>query len=492
MRERIESLPTYDQRLLEVERTAPGFAGVFFENGRAVVLVAGAGNAMAAESALKSAFPQRFSGRSIEIRAAKYSWRELFHWHLYAFSMLGKGVLTLDIMEDRNLLDVGVASVEDGERIRQELLASGVPEDAVQLRVVSRPVLFADTTLLNKFRPVPGGARISHPVPPDTLRKCSSGINVLWGSSVMLLTAAHCGGGTAYIGSVQGWEFQQPRESVDTSVILTEYFDPAFGSCGYRCRYSDAMLLAYADTSLPEHGLIARTNYSGTFFGSKSIAEPGGRFWVTETIDQPVLGETLHKVGPETGWTSGEVIATCKHQEGVPIYDLLCQATVDARADHGDSGAPVFGHGATDQDVAVSFYGILWGGDPDAAGQTVVDTPFIFSPTQNLDFDFGGFLNVEATTSPPAPPAVTINGPSLIRPGDTCTWCANASGGGPYQYTWYNETTFVGNDRCYTGTKPEGVVGSAFDLTATVDNPGGWDQEVKTVTESAYAPFCFQ
>ncbi|WP_411280059.1 hypothetical protein [Gemmatimonas sp.] len=93
------------------------------------------------------------------------------------------------------------------------------------------------------------------------------------------------------------------------------------------------------------------------------------------------IGQTIHKIGATTGWTSGQVERSCVNANvaNSPIT-LLCQTFVrglDVVVDAGDSGAPAFLQSG-DENV---LFGIVW-------GRTDVGE-FVFSPLEGIVRDLG-------------------------------------------------------------------------------------------------------
>ncbi len=107
-----------------------------------------------------------------------------------------------------------------------------------------------------------------------------------------------------------------------------------------------------------------------------------------------------------------------------------------------------------------------------------------------LDEDFF----VPRATSPPPGPSfpVSVDGPTQIRPGATCTWNAAVSGGtAPYSYNWTNDGMPVGNEYYYTGSKNVGSTGSSFRVRLSVtDATGATGEHEVTVFENSSAPIC--
>jgi hypothetical protein len=93
--------------------------------------------------------------------------------------------------------------------------------------------------------------------------------------------------------------------------------------------------------------------------GRDRSGEP--RWRITGELPFPLLGQTLHKTGAVSGWTSGPVVATCVDvQVAETDIVLLCQDVVIAGVRGGDSGAPVFQRlSSTSSDIRIA--GVLWG-----------------------------------------------------------------------------------------------------------------------------------
>lgn len=77
-----------------------------------------------------------------------------------------------------------------------------------------------------------------------------------------------------------------------------------------------------------------------------------------------------------------------------------------------------------------------------------------------------GIPECRRKTSSPCPPppctpaTVTLDGPTKIQPGGTCTWTATISSGcsgSSYTYHWYVGTQWVGTGPSYTGGKLSGI-----------------------------------
>jgi hypothetical protein len=96
------------------------------------------------------------------------------------------------------------------------------------------------------------------------------------------------------------------------------------------------------------------------------------------------------------------------------------------------------------------------------------------------------------------PATVTLDGPTRIRTGASCTWTGNAfndtCNASAYTYNWYTGTFWLGSGQYYTGGRPSGVlIGSPWRLRVEVTYNGTWvgSKEIE-VRESSTAPICFQ
>jgi hypothetical protein len=172
------------------------------------------------------------------------------------------------------------------------------------------------------------------------------------------------------------------------AIIATEIADPGYftGSpcpAGNQCRYSDSSFAQYNgnSTKLGSFRALAHPSARGPQQGSITLKPAGSRFTIAGT-GSAAQGQLVNKIGVTTGWTYGQVSATCADINITgSSYPLLCQNIVVAGADHGDSGSPVF---TWTKGTSVTLLGILWGGGT-IGGQTV----FAFSPFGSIQQELG-------------------------------------------------------------------------------------------------------
>lgn len=309
------------------------------------------------------------------VELADYSTKSLVHWRSKARLLLGyPGILTIDVNEVSNRVEIGIVSGTDRGVLKRELTKLNVPSEAVSLVDREPPTLLHGRSdymvgnIRGKIRPVVGGLQMTPPVGPV----CTLGFNALWGATRVGVTNSHCTQGQ---GGVQSGEYFQPQDDgggaqavplgpwiPPNDVIGVEVADPAWWSCGLlglqRCRYSDAALIAFYGGVASDLGEIART----AGIGSSSI-HPTSPRWIITGETAMLVGQTAHHVGRSTGYQQGVVTNTCIDVV-FGSYVWLCSTRYATGTLGGDSGAPVFrvvGSGN------VRLAGILFGGGTDVA-----------------------------------------------------------------------------------------------------------------------------
>jgi secreted trypsin-like serine protease len=177
-------------------------------------------------------------------------------------------------------------------------------------------------------------------------------------------------------------------EVEDPATFSGTVTDTLGGDCaiGETCRWSDAALISVNNT-VAKKGTIARTTGWTQYDSPVTIrSDSDSLFYIDGKTDEAAyVGLELEKLGRTTGWTLGEVITTCEDRVGEDGIVRLCSDVIDAGAQRGDSGAPVF---YSQGDGWVTAYGILWGGRWPNWDRV------IYSPFENIDYEFDP-LNVE-------------------------------------------------------------------------------------------------
>lgn len=274
----------------------------------------------------------------------------------------------------RGQLVFGVEHPAAAPGVRAVLGRRGIPASGYRVEIVEP--IHQVATLRDAFRPTVGGIQIHFGG-----YLCTLGFNVDYGSTPSFITNSHC---TNNQGVNDGTDYYQPLSS-SSGVVADEVDDPAYSSLsgcssGKRCRYSDAARAAYRAGVGSTRGEIART--SGANNGSLTV---DGSFYVTEESNSTTFSGTINKVGRTTGWTQGNVVATCAtvNVSGSDIQ-LLCQTMVQKRGKRivngGDSGSPTF---QIISGTTVRLVGILWGGSSNG-------DLFVMSPLKGIEDELGG------------------------------------------------------------------------------------------------------
>jgi hypothetical protein len=478
-------LGSTDDFFLRVHDLVPGFAGLMLDDGVPTVYLVHADRGEQARSVLTPLLVERgWNERGFVVREATHSWRELYGWRVEARALLSKEEMrSLGISVSRNRLRVGIARNAAPDRVAARLAELGVPADAVEIEEVDPVPTLAD--LADRRRPVMGGLKI---VDGQDGMECTAGFDVLWQDTLRtMLTAAHCVGPVGSVGPKTVW---QPEYSPTNNRIGIESLNPSMFSCSAaggqpRCRNSDAALVIYDDSVSWSFGHVARTLWAGQYSGSTGIDPLQSRLWIVDSYYSAFEGDTLHKIGWRTGWTTGVVSEnTCDDlvtsSPSTGQYVLLCQTEVDAGAQGGDSGSPVFRMGSNGQ---IHLAGVLWGGF--ATG------PFHFSSMNQIEMDFSGYIDV-ITDAPTLPSGLSITGPTEIQPEATCLWQGNVTAGtAPLSYSWtIDGGSTVSTTDSFIGGKPPESLLSSFVLRFTVTNDAGTQYVQITVTEDENAEMC--
>lgn len=294
--------------------------------------------------------------------------------------------------------------------------------------------------------------------------------------------------------------------------------NPATGTDFDFCTSSDVALATFVGTASGERK-VGTSKYEG-LNGASGTMEISGWHEIQgvvppEFVEQNCCG--VHKSGFQTGTTTGEIDIPYAHvyariQWGPTLgsYRWILYEGV-TRVAHagwgqGDSGGPVFARRVrSDPYYALGIQVAGTTGGPVGNNAVVCDTgtacAFYFSRWSNIEAAIGlGTLNpaTDASSPPPPPPPgggtfpVSIDGPTEIQPGATCTWYAFASGGTPpYSYQWSNNYTPVGNDYYYSGSKETGSGGTTFRVrVAVVDAANAQGEHEITVSENQSAQVC--
>lgn len=399
------SIAGADAEFASIARQAPGFGGMYYDSeGRLNIFMTPASQrspeASRAISNRVSASLARY-GRAVPaagdivIRTGTRDYAELTMLHERALPVVGQsGVVFTDIDETRNRLTVGVLEGTSQAEIDAALRTLGVPADAVDLEISPSIVPLSGHTLENLQEPFGGGMQISF-YDEQYIYLCTLGFNLLRGAAERpgkyFMTNSHCTLDQAVVTGIDFWAPLPFGIVVPYAFLGVEVEDPPYFNApciaGWRCRWSDAAMVRYAEESRAAVGTIYRTKSFGTGAtpGSIEIDESAPAFSVVAERPWSLVGEVVNKMGRSTGWTRGAVTRNCVNvrRSSSPPTALLCQAFVSAGSYFGDSGSPVFQPIGDSHNVRL--HGILWGGP----GQPPFNF-FVYSIMDGIREDFDG------------------------------------------------------------------------------------------------------
>lgn len=389
----------------ELAKAIPGFGGAFVSNGVLHVYLTPSGNTPQGQTAARAAITRLFvaGGRpemSVTFLPGRYSFVALRTWERALenhFRTFGVGAAQVDERENRFSIALPSLAAENG--LRSELLALGIPSDAVALRI-TRSEVVPLVDLNDKVRPAGGGLRILALFNYNGAQysaRCTYGFNVQiadGSTNRYMVTNAHCVQPEGTFGGLTGAQVAQPDSNVTSLLGYVTVNPPAQAgvsgcAAGDVCRESDAVLVQANDFRFPasawDFGGVARTTYKGTGPSSSGSTTISGRIAITDASTIFFAGDVLEKIGATTGWTAGTVTGTCVYG-AVAGGGRMCNGVVAAGSNLGDSGSPVFWQ---DGSGRYHLMGILWGGTNVYAGHN--SDEFYFSRWQGIKDDLSPY-----------------------------------------------------------------------------------------------------
>jgi len=403
---------TLDDYYAEVARQVPGFGGLYLDEQGFLNIhlsqpsIGAKTQAEAAQAVLGvlnglGPVPSEVRQAPPHVLEGKYDFIQLRDWKKLAVaSLTRKNLVFVDADEIKNRLRIGVANEGAVQQIKAELKELGIPEDAMLVEVVPR--IAPTVSLQDKHRPVEGGFEITF---TSLGALCTLGLSVDRSGEIGFITNSHCSGVT---GAVDGTQYYQDSWGDSNEFIGTELVDPPFTRYGtgpigtngprddgFYHRKSDALYADYGPnmyTNDINFGKIARTNSRATGDNEGSLTRNGAFSITADAWDhlQHIAGLELNKVGRTSGWTYGQITATCldiPHPSDPNSRVVDCEYQVSALAEGGDSGSPVFHWSGSGNNI--TLYGLLWGAACEAVNQfnQCVDwsPPFTYSTIGDVD-----------------------------------------------------------------------------------------------------------
>lgn len=404
---------TLDEEFARIARDEiPGFAGFYSAaNGAVVMRMTGFANATAAldraNAILNAQNPGASTRRVTNIAQADFDYIQLKAAYDIVMSQFGDVNLTMsDIDEVANRIRVSLKPGANLGTGRARLVALGIPSKMliVEHRAAMEAIPYlcaegdpacaptdstnseslvgetsAGTGLQAFRRPLVGGLEILFTRPGVGTIGCTIWAIATFYTVPGFLTASHCAIQPG--NSADGTVYTQGGTG---NVVSNGRTDPGYPfSCNgglIRCRYSDAAFVRSNGASM-SYAKIAEPIQKTGFGDVLAVANYEG-YTVEYARRVPLrllyVGEVVMKVGANTGYSDGRVEQTCVAAYGVDLGHF-CQTLVRGRANHGDSGAPVFSQGQSFGRVTLE--GLLSGGDKN-------DTSvYIFSPWSWIEYE---------------------------------------------------------------------------------------------------------
>ena len=372
-----------ERHFVEIARSAPTFGGLFIDHdGQLAAYVTSDADAPTAIAAIRRVLARDEYAtasipplaRGIRIKRGTYSFGELATWRdILESALLGRdnGVVYLDLDESRNRLTIGIKVGSDGDvadALRTQARSLGVPTEAIGFEETS-PVTSASPTLTGMTGALMVNSSLTDRAEPflggvmTAPSNCTGSVVVDYKGSRHLVVASHC---TPSLFAADGVGVSQPDNSFELGIEVAD--PPSYFSCptgGQSCRGSDMALVKIHSGVSTRRGAIARTtqrNSGGWNGGSRPIdVDQSSPFFPVVGGLQSFQNAAVDKMGWRTGWTWGNITATCAgfnlERAGQSIGRLLCGNKSSMYADGGDSGSPVFYY--TPGNDGVVFVGVI-------------------------------------------------------------------------------------------------------------------------------------
>jgi hypothetical protein len=418
---------TIDDALRQIGDMVPGFGGLYVNEADELVIRLRDSSVLAVgrEAVLRvlGRIPGR-RGAPVRAQPATFTFAELQEWMRRILrSVSPAGVLVADIDERDNRLFIGVEDLGVASRVEAEVERLGIPAGAVGIHTVTpHQKLSANDSLTSVSTPVVGGVMVQVVNFPQGGAKphCTAGFNAwLLPDTVQLYLVIndHC---TWQMGGVTGDTLWQSNwagpgsRPIAIEVASAQYRTLPDSVCfGYaQCRYSDAALFRYINSSDGLLGSIARPLDFSHGSVPFTLVRDTADFLITGDLPRnrlTVQGEWMSKIGVTTGWSVGKVDATCILALEAPGKYAVCQFTVNdvtgvgsAFVDGGDSGAPAVRTVWSEDDVYAGtnwLAGILHSGGPAPGGSY----GFTASDINLLYLDLGAMKTYRGPTCIPDP-----------------------------------------------------------------------------------------
>lgn len=279
---------------------------------------------------------------------AQYDYLELTSWYE---KMRGKGlsgIVMNDINEGKNRIELGIENESFRAPLKKRLDELGIPNGLVIITVVGKAEDLL--SLRNKWRPVPGGIKITRSRDNAT---CTIGFVAQHGGDVGFVTNSHCTYNTQTRGGNDNTRFHNDLSTMSGTLVGYEHIDPLYNSCtdfggqSAYCRRSDSAFVKFNSATSYKLGYIAKPLKRALGFANDNTivsSDPSKRFLrITSERHLTQQSEIIDKIGQSSGWTYGRITNTCTGFRSGRFY-WPCTNYANTHIDPGDSGSTVFSY----------------------------------------------------------------------------------------------------------------------------------------------------
>lgn len=347
---------TMNDLFAQVGQMVPAFGGCFTSGDTLYVyLVPGKpGTLSQVDAALTEVFGSDRPSGQLHALAGKYTFTQLKAWldPVTATVLVMSGTVAAGIDYTMNQVIVLVENPDLISQVEAQIATLGIPSGAAEIQLM--PKIDAALTLQDRTRPDIGGLQIGFTTGLGTF-VCTHWLADSAGTPGFV-TNSHCSITTWMVDSTAYFQNLPPAPA---NFIGLETSDPPLFLCtntGRMCRYSDSNFSTFIGiTGGSTRGVIAQPT------GLGSITWNGvDTFTITAQAD-PMVHDSVDKVGRTTGRTRGTVLLPCMNVNHPSGALLLCQFMARMNMTNwllgGDSGSPVIeGSGSN-----ATLVGIAWG-----------------------------------------------------------------------------------------------------------------------------------
>ena len=371
------SFLTVDEAWSLLATQYPGFGGYYQDGDQLVVQLADtqARASGTRVNVLLDTLRTSQNAKSLRTQTVNYGFDQLYKWHFQLIDLMQDNrfqVHSFDLDEVNNVIALSLdyrSSSSQIQDLQKSIAATGVPSDAVQVRLEAPPAPMLG--LSDRINPTPGGAQINYVGDDGKNYMCSLGLSVKRGVDVGFITAAHCQ-------DRNGEVYRQAGVRIGASVSVGSAVSTGCPS-GATCKHSDALFAKYDSAAFGAKQQVA--------YAPNGPGNVQGNLNVIQVLSTPAVGTSVWKTGRTTGSTNTVISASCQRiKYNTYPTTFLCLNKVDTQfAKGGDSGGPVW---IVSGGNNITFTGLVSGGGGVEFGPFAFGQGY-YSPMSAIQKDLG-------------------------------------------------------------------------------------------------------